>query len=347
VNAAATSLDIFRKHGGKVETARALFPHVRAPWIDLSTGISPWAYPFVPLSSAAFTRLPSPESLAELEAAAAESFGVPDPAHVVAVPGSDLALRVLGQVFAGRRVAVVRPGYSGHVLAWDGADSSLISSDDMERAALEHDVLVLANPNNPDGRLVGRDRLLAVSATLHQRGGVLIVDEAFADVAPEQSLCVDVRDGANGVVMFRSFGKFFGLAGVRLGFVLTACSRTRRAFRHAVGDWPVSGVAVEIGVAAYRDVVWQEQQRQRLHLAAHRLDTLLMSGADGIEVVGGTALFRLARCLDADALFRRLLAHGILTRPFSSDTRIVRFGLPGAEPQWERLAHALHSRDLS
>src|SRR5689334_11098142 len=127
MNAAANSFDIFRKHGGKIEAARALFPYVRAPWIDLSTGISPWPYPFAPLSPPAFTRLPCPESIAALEAAAAKSFGIADPAHVVAVPGSDLALRALGQVFAGRRVAVVRPGYSGHVLAWDGAEISLIS----------------------------------------------------------------------------------------------------------------------------------------------------------------------------------------------------------------------------
>jgi cobalamin biosynthesis protein CobC len=383
VNAAATAFDIFRKHGGKIETARALFPHVRAPWIDLSTGISPWAYPFAPLSSEAFTRLPSPESIAELEAAAAESYGVRDPAHVVAVPGSDLALRVLGHVFAGRRVAVVRPGYSGHVLAWGRPDISLVSPDAIEGAAREHDVVVLANPNNPDGRVVERERLLGIATTLSARGGVLIVDEAFADVSPSHSLSADVRDEATRIVVFRSFGKFFGLAGVRLGFVMTACSEVRRAFRHAVGDWPVSGVAVEIGIAAYRDVMWQEEQRSRVLAAARRLDALLMAGssdlapaapgADGaaaiavhapggsfcgelaaglavrvpLEIAGGTALFRLARCSNGDALFRHLLSHGILTRPFSSDTRIVRFGLPGAESQWERLAHALHSRAIS
>jgi cobalamin biosynthetic protein CobC len=185
-----------------------------------------------------------------------------------------------------------------------------------------------------------------------------------------------VRDEATGIVVFRSFGKFFGLAGVRLGFVATACSEVRRAFRHAVGDWPVSGMAVEIGVAAYSDIGWQVEQRNRLRSAAQRLDALLTGGsralepaaavethmpncsscgglgaglANGVplEIVGGTALFRLARCSNAEALFRHLLSHGILTRPFSSDTRIVRFGLPGAESQWERLAHALHSRDIS
>lgn len=345
MNAVASELEIFRKHGGKVETARALFPQVRAPWIDLSTGISPWAYPFAALSSDVFTRLPSPESLAELECAAASSFGVDDPAYVVAMPGSDLALRVMGQVFDGGRVAVVRPGYSGHVLAWNGARVSPISADEIERAACEHDVIVLANPNNPDGRWIERDKLLEIAAGLSERDGTLIVDEAFADVAPEQSLCNAVREGADGLVVLRSFGKFYGLAGVRLGFVVTACSSVARAFRSGIGDWPVSGVSIAIGTEAYRDIPWQQQQRRRLISAAERLDRFLIR-ADA-EVIGGSALFRLIRCADGDALFRHLLAHGILTRPFASDPQLVRFGLPGEEDDWSRLAQALNSRSAS
>lgn len=350
MNAAPSALRIFRSHGGKIETARALFPQVRAPWIDLSTGISPWAYPFAPLSSEVFTRLPSPESLADLEAAAAASFGVADTAHVVAMPGSDLALRVLARVFAGRRVAVVRPGYSGHVLAWGkGACVSQIAVDEIERAALEHEVVVLANPNNPDGRWIERERLLAVAALLRQRGGTLVVDEAFADIAPERSLCGVLCDGAAEILVLRSFGKFYGLAGVRLGFVATAGSSSGRALgnasRAAIGDWPVSGVAIAIATEAYRDFSWQREHRARLASMAQRLDRLLTEA--GTEIVGGTALFRLARCADGDALFQHLLSHGILTRPFTSDPQLVRFGLPGEEPEWSRLAQALTSWSLS
>jgi cobalamin biosynthetic protein CobC len=364
MNAAANAFDVFRLHGGKVEAARSLFPDVRAPWIDLSTGISPWSYPHEGIAREVFTRLPDPEALAALEAAAAGSFGVVDPAWVVATPGSDLALRVMGRVFAGRRVAVVRPGYSGHVLAWEETPVTAVAARDIERAARDHDLVVLANPNNPDGRVIERALLLDVAGALAERGGVLIVDEAFADVRPEESLCASLARVSN-VIVFRSFGKFFGLAGVRLGFVIAACSEQgralqshgsgkangahaaawSRAFRAAIGDWPVSGPAVALGTAAYRDLQWQALQRRRLTDAAERLDALLIRA--GFTIAGGTALFRLARSADADAAFRHLAAHGILTRPFASDGTLLRVGLPADEAHWRRLAAALDSRSIS
>jgi cobalamin biosynthesis protein CobC len=332
------AFEIFRTHGGKLEAARALFPQSQVPWVDLSTGISPWVYPYETLAAEAFTRLPDPESLAALEAAAAHCFGVADPAGVIATPGSDLGLRLLGSLFANRKVAVVRPGYSGHVLAWAHAPITLITAGGMEAAALTHDVILLANPNNPDGRPVERERLLAIAETLAARNGVLIVDEAFADVLPAHSLCNAVT---RGLVLFRSFGKFFGLAGVRLGWVIASAEEAGR-FRHALGDWPISGPAIAIGTAAYRDLAWQEMQRQRLIGAAARLDALL--SAAGLTIEGGTALFRLARCSNADALFRHLASHFILTRPFKSDDGLLRVGLPGQEAHWKRLAQALESR---
>jgi cobalamin biosynthetic protein CobC len=375
VNAVADAFDIFRLHGGKVEAARALFPQVRAAWVDLSTGIGPWAYPYEGIPREAFTRLPDPEAITALERAAAESFGVADARGVVATPGSDLALRALGRIFAGRRVAVVRPGYSGHVLAWGDTTITAIAARDIESAAGDHDVIVLANPNNPDGRLIERERLLGVAARLRERAGVLVVDEAFADVMPRESLCGSLDRMGNAVV-FRSFGKFFGLAGVRLGFVATSNPAQRRAseagthstamverrhasagnrvdgeggvvaaFRQALGDWPVSGPAVAIGTQAYRDVEWQALQRRRLTQSAQRLDALLTRA--GLTIAGGTVLFRLARCDDADAVFRHLATQGILTRPFASDGTLLRVGLPGDESQWQRLAAALTTRFTS
>jgi cobalamin biosynthesis protein CobC len=351
MNAAATPFDIFRQHGGKVEAARALFPEVRSAWIDLSTGLSPWAYPHERIDSAAFTRLPDPEALAQLEQAAAHSFSLEDASRVIAAPGSDLALRLLGTLFTGRRVAVVRPGYSGHVRAWDGAPLTFVSADDIEAAGRGHDVLVLANPNNPDGRLVPRERLLAVRDELASRQGTLVVDEAFADAQPEHSLCNSAGEGLSsaasgdhqrnasaGLIVFRSFGKFFGLAGLRLGFIVAGADAQRR-LRHALGDWPVSGPAVAIGIAAYNDRPWQAMQRQRLATTARRLDELLTRA--GFTIAGGTVLFRLARCADADAAFRHLASHGILTRPFTSDSTLLRIGLPADEAQWQRLSDAL------
>jgi cobalamin biosynthetic protein CobC len=277
----------------------------------------------------------------------------------------------MGRIFAGRRVAVVRPGYSGHLLAWGEAPVTAVDARDIERVARDHDVVVLANPNNPDGRVIERGRLLDVAGMLADRGGVLIVDEAFADVRPEESLCGSLGRVSN-VIVFRSFGKFFGLAGVRLGFVVAAYSKRGRAlraqvsgeaggarigpaltemmprgsqaFRSAIGDWPVSGPAVAVGTAAYRDLQWQALQRRRLTEAAERLDALLIRA--GFTIAGGTALFRLARCADADVAFRHLAAQGILTRPFASDGTLLRVGLPADEAHWQRLAAALDSRRI-
>jgi cobalamin biosynthetic protein CobC len=356
---AAKPFELFRLHGGKVEVARATFPEVRSAWIDLSTGISPWAYPHERIAEEALTRLPDPEALAQLEQAAARSFRVADASCVIATPGSDLALRLLGMLFAGRRVAVVRPGYSGHVLAWGEAPLSLVSADAIEVAARDHDVLLLANPNNPDGRIVARERLLAARTELASHEGTLVVDEAFADVMPEHSVCNTLgaggsrdegagrngafrdshqQNGGGGMIVFRSFGKFFGLAGVRLGFIVATADEQRR-FRHALGDWPVSGPAVAIGTAAYNDLAWQAMQRQRLTSAAKRLDALLTQA--GFTIAGGTALFRLARCDDAESAFRHLASHGILTRPFTGDSTLLRIGLPADELQWYRLSDAL------
>lgn len=342
MSATALSTDVFRIHGGKVETARALFPQAVLPWMDLSTGISPWAYPVGGLRADAFTRLPEPEALAGLEAAAAGYLGVAESARVVATPGSDLALRLLGRLFLSSNVGVVRPGYSGHVLAWAGTPIRTISVEALESAAQTHDLILLANPNNPDGRCVERGRLLAIAATLAARGGALVVDEAFADVSPALSLCENqVGNQGEGLIVFRSFGKFFGLAGVRLGFVIAGAEVAGR-FRQALGDWPLSGLAIEIGTRAYRDREWQAAQRARLVSSAQRLDALL--GRAGLAVAGGTSLFRLARCPDADVTFRRLAAHSILTRPFSSDGTLLRIGIPADELQWARLSEALESR---
>ncbi|MGD9599006.1 MAG: threonine-phosphate decarboxylase CobD [Steroidobacteraceae bacterium] len=335
MNALVASLDLFRQHGGKVDAASGLFPVAPRPWIDLSTGISPWSYPHDNLPPAAFTRLPESALVAELESAAADAFGVRDARQVVAVPGTDLALRLLEPVFPNRRVAVVRPGYSGHLLAWKQSAVVEIAAGELESAAKSKDLVVLANPNNPDGRVIAPDRLRDVAGRLAARNGTLIVDEAYADVSPEISLCAEVDDS---LLILRSFGKFFGLAGVRLGFVVTSATRAA-FFRQLVGDWPVCGPAAHVGIAAYRDERWQSEQRERLKNSGARLDALL--DRSGFELMGGTSLYRLARCENADTLFRRCASRGILIRPFKEDPRLVRVGLPADENQWERLRGAL------
>lgn len=325
-------IEPFTAHGGRLHMARSAFP-VAGEWIDLSTGIAPWSYP-TDIEPGMLARLPDSADLAALEAAAAAVFGA-EPAHVVAVPGSDLALRLVAQLIDGR-VAVMRPGYSGHVAMWGAAAPIPVGADDLETAA-NVDAIVLARPNNPDGAVIKRFRLKAIAATLAARGGHLIIDEAFADATPHDSVA---GTGWPGLIVLRSFGKFYGLAGLRLGFVV-APSPVAAALRRLLGDWPVSGPAIAIGTAAYADRDWQEAQRTQLDAGVAHLDGAL--AAASLTIIGGTKFFRLIETPARDALFAHLAAAGILTRPFADAPDRLRIGIPRDEANSARLASALNT----
>lgn len=312
------SLAEFCAHGGRVAAAARVFGG--ADWIDLSTGIAPWAYP-VDGADLRLTRLPEPDELAALEQAAAGAFGVADPAQVVAVPGSDLALRLLAVVLAAERPAVVRPGYAGHLAAWGEARSVAALADPGDA-----DLLVLASPANPDGRVTPPALLREFSQRM-----TLVVDEAYADPAP--GLCGEASDR---LIVLRSFGKFYGLPGVRLGFVL-AGPRIAGALRHLMGDWPVSMPAIVAGTAAYADAAWRAEQEGRIETVGALVDLALSR----YERIGAAPLFRLVGTPDAHRLFRHLCNHAILTRPFADRSDALRIGLPPDGAALARLTTAL------
>jgi cobalamin biosynthetic protein CobC len=215
----------------------------------------------------------------------------------------------------------------------------VIPDSQLEESVADGTALIVVNPNNPDGRLIGRERLRRLHDLLAERGGVLVVDEAFAEVVPEWSVAeIAGTPGAERLLVLRSFGKFYGLAGVRLGFVVGAPALLGR-LRSVIGDWPVSVDALVAGLAGYADHAWAERTRVQLARAARRLDELLRQ--HGFEIVGGTSLYRLAQAADAFTRFERLAAAGILTRPFQHDSSLLRFGLPGSAEAWRRLREAL------
>jgi cobalamin biosynthesis protein CobC len=334
----------FAHHGGRLGVARSLFPHVPQPWVDLSTGINPRCYPAPRASQRSRNRLPEPTELAHLEALAAEAFAVDDPLRVVATAGTECALRLLPQLVNLQAAVIVGPTYGSHADAWTraGALTQTIALDDLHSQAARAVALTIVNPNNPDGRIVERARLLELHDVLDAHGGMLIVDEAFADVAPEISVAAEAGTAvARQLVVLRSFGKFFGLAGLRLGFIV-ASPPLAAAIRGLIGEWPVSSDAIAAGLAAYADRRWIDRERASLQNTARRLDRLL--ALSGFELAGGTSLFRLARAADARERFAQLLAAGILVRPFDFDPTLLRFGLPRGRDQWRRLADALGRR---
>jgi cobalamin biosynthetic protein CobC len=314
-------------HGGGVAAAAEHFGG--DDWIDLSTGINPHPWPGAAELAFDWQPLPDGGALAALEAAAAAVFGV-DAHHVCAVPGTEIGLRLVGGLVGGpaRHVA---PGYRTHGEMIGGSAAA-----DWAEAKDAGGTLIFANPNNPDGRLIDRG---AVQALIDARGpgGWLLVDEAFAEVDPAQSVAASVGNERR-LIVFRSFGKFFGLAGVRLGFVL-APQAIVAALRKQLGAWPLSAAAIAIGIAAYADADWIAATRQRLPVEAARLDAMLVRR--GHRPTGACPLFRLIEVDDAHALFEQLARRAILTRPFADEPRWLRLGLPADAAALARLEAAL------
>lgn len=316
----------FRRHGGRLATARAAFPDAPEPWLDLSTGISPFPWPTGRAPRGDLRRLPAPEALAELEAVAGRAFGSP-PQRVVALAGADAALRLLPLLTGAPTVAIGSPTYSGHAEAWRAAGAEVAEVPLARLGRTEAKAAVIVHPNNPDGAI-------CEAATLADGRRWLIVDESFIETMPALSLAgLDLPR----TIVLRSFGKFYGLPGLRLGFLIAEPEVALRA-RRLTGDWPVSAQALAIGAAAYADQAFAARARARLARAAARLDSLLTP--HGFQVVGGTSLFRLTRSPDAARRFEILARQGVLTRPFDHDPALLRFGLP-APGQWKRLAAAL------
>lgn len=321
----------FSFHGGRLADAQAHFGMGNAPWIDLSTGINPQGWPGVGNLAIDWQALPDPGALGDLEAAAAACFGT-DPAHVCAVPGTEIGLRMLGDILPGPAIHA-RSSYRTHgEMIPHSRPVDLCDLTEAEAATV-----VLANPHNPDGRITPPATLLGWLEARRSGASWLVVDEAFADASPEISLAAHVHDGQR-LIVFRSFGKFFGLAGVRLGFVLGP--RTLIAqYRQRLGSWPLSAAALAIGTAAYRDANWIASMRIALREKASALDAVL--ARRGLRAMGACPLYRLIETADAAALFGRLARQAILTRPFDYDPRWLRLGLPANHEALDRLDQAL------
>lgn len=323
-------------HGGSLERARALFPGAPEPFVDLSTGINPNSYPLFELPATALSRLPEPGRARDLAAVAATAYGAPSAANVVPAPGTQILLPRIASLVRPGRAFVLGPTYQEHARAAAIAGHQVAEVKDFSRL-FDADLAVVVNPNNPDGRVVQRKDLLELATSLRARGGLLVVDEAFMDVGPQaQSLAGDVEMG--GLVVLRSFGKFYGLAGIRLGFALTHPDIAGR-LEEELGPWSVAVPSLEYGIKALSDVDWQREMRTTLAHAAHRLDQAFARA--GVIVTGGTSLFRHIDIPDAAKLFKALGREGILVRSFADRPTQLRCGLPGHEVEWRRLDVAL------
>lgn len=306
------------RHGGDLGEARARADAV-CDWLDLSTGINPHPYP-ARIPDAALARLPQRDAQDALVAAARMAWRVPEDAGIVAAPGTQAILQWLPHLFPTHRVAVVGPTYAEHAATWARAGASVATVPSLVEAAAT-DIAVVVNPNNPDGRTHAPETLRAFAAARAERPIALVVDEAFGDVAPELSVA-----GAPGTLVLKSFGKFYGLAGLRLGFAIAAPAVAAR-LAAAFGPWAVSGPALAVGAEALADAPWADSMRARLARERAALDAVLARA--GLAVTGGTDLFRLVETPDAARWHAALAAEGVWTRAFDEAPERLRFGLPG------------------
>lgn len=323
-------------HGGRLRAAASAYGIPLPQWLDLSTGINPRGWPVPPLPPQVWQRLPEDED--GLLAVASAYYGT---SHLLPCAGSQQAIQALPALRAPGRVGMLAPCYAEHPHAWRRAGHEVVSvqSTQIDTQLDALDVLLLVHPNNPTGERFEPRQLLDWHARLAARGGWLVIDEAFIDTTPQYSLAAHV--GAEGLIVLRSLGKFFGLAGARVGFVL-AWPALLRQLTALFGPWAVSHPAREVTRLALNDTVWQQMNRRELTERGARLARTLIDA--GHAPTGGTALFQYVVSAEAATLQQRLARQGILVRLFEQPAAL-RFGLPADEDEWQRLTQALQQME--
>lgn len=324
------------EHGGRLLAAAEHYGIAPEHWLDLSTGIAPYAYPVPPIPATAWQRLPEDED--GLAAIACRCYGA---RQALPLPGSQAAIQLLPRLKAPGSAVMLEPSYAEYAAAWHGAGHTVrrCAAGDLLQAAATADAVVIGNPNNPTGQRFSRRSLLDLARQLDARGGWLIVDEAFADAEEKSESLADVAGtaAADNVVVLRSLGKFFGLAGARVGFAIAA-DAILAPLAEAIGPWAVAHPSRHLALAALADGAWQAAQRARLQRDGARLHGLLAAADLGES--SGTALFRYLPRDDALALHESFARQGILLRFFATPPA-VRLGLPATENEWQRLAAAI------
>ena len=320
------------EHGGNVLAAAKRYGIAPQDWLDLSTGINPVAYAVKDINPLVWQRLPQADD--DLPQVAAAYYGTP---LLLPTAGTQAILQALPYLRPACRFAAPFPTYAEHPKAWQNCGHELIRFAPEQAATIvaETDVLLLCNPNNPSGHCYAKQDLLAWREVLAERGGWLIVDEAFVDSTPELSLAAEI--GTEGLIVLRSLGKFFGLAGARVGFML-AWPGLLQAMAERLGPWPISGPARVAATQALADSVWQTAVKARLQRDMLRLTELLIK--NDLHPNGGTTLYQWIMTPQAALIHEQLAQMGILTRLFTEPVSL-RFGLPGTEAEWLKLNYAL------
>lgn len=326
-------------HGGRLKKAARDYGIAETDWLDISTGVSPWAYPLSTVPEYCVHRLPEEQD--GLEAIACHYYGT---TSLLPVAGSQAAIQILPFFLPIQRsagpVLLPRIGYQEHHAAWlaSGIALDFYEVTPTAEQIAKCSALLVIQPNNPRGTHVSVSQLKHWQAELADRKAWLIIDEAFCDCQPELSMVTSTIPAYT--VILRSLGKFFGLAGLRVGFVL-AQPELLQALQERLGPWSVSGPSRYIAMQALEDNAWQIMQRQRLHDAGKTLRQQLSKIAQQLGGnVSGTPLFCRWEHPQAIQLHEQLCQSAVLTR-LTDEQDAIRFGLPKTDADQERLNDAL------
>ncbi|MEP2979564.1 MAG: threonine-phosphate decarboxylase CobD [Lentilitoribacter sp.] len=322
------------EHGGNLERAIQTYGGSRSDWIDISTGISPFIAPIPDLDLSSWHRLPERAVVSELAEIAKKYYASKQ--NCLVTSGSQFLINHLPDLLQGD-VGIVGPTYGEYAGAFarnNRSYTALSSIDDIGDVRS----LVLANPNNPDGRLYSQDELCVLAKVLKQRDGYLVVDEAFCDVCEKASMLM--TDPIENLIVLKSFGKFFGLAGARIGFVF-AHNEVLSRIKYLQGPWSVSGPSISVARHVLtRDGIHCELLKK---ISSRHGQFIQMLGRTGLKIAGGTKLFTLIEHESAANLHEHLLVEKILTRKFDYNASWLRLGLTCNEEEDLRLQQAILS----
>lgn len=327
------------EHGGALDRAMARFGGMAEDWLDLSTGINPEHFPLPELAAPLWNRLPDEGLLLRVLIAARFYYEVSPSAPIVASPGTQALIQLIPTLLEPSTVAILGPTYQEHAAAFEAANWNVVECATFDDIPGDARVVTIVNPNNPDGRIVARPDLLGLAHKLGERGGFLVVDEAFADPHPEVSIAGHAANAP--LIVLKSFGKFFGLAGVRLGFLLANDALVKRV-ADRLGPWAVAGPTLAVALHAFESGAELEAFHARIDTRRAELAATLAHCQ--LTEVGGTALFSLVSHENAHAIYDALCERHILVRKFAYASNWLRVGLAPDQAGLMRLEQAL--RDI-
>jgi cobalamin biosynthesis protein CobC len=325
-------------HGGALDRAIQTYGGKPDEWLDLSTGINPISYKLPPLPPSLWAWLPDKKLEDDTLYAARDYYGIPENAGGAIGPGSQSLIQIYPGLLPAGMAEVLTPTYEEHAANLIRLGWQVEAVQDFRGLDARTSVTVAVNPNNPDGKRIGLSEIERVAEILAKRGGFLVVDEAFSDT--EEGTSAAHLAGMDGLIILKSFGKFFGLAGIRLGFAFGPAALTDR-LRAMLGPWAVAGTALEIARKAYGDPQGVAELKARIAESRKSLSEVLKE--NGLKEIGGTQLFALIEHPEAERMYEGLAHQHILARRFAHSPNWLRIGLAAHEVEYWRLSKALQA----